>query len=103
MRRPSLDRMRLESRVAGRRRAVSFTLLRGAAAEELGIGRFAENDARFWPRPAQDPADPYDRAAGPVSGHEKVQPRAGKIIDDLKCRRRLVDGGVGGGLELLGE
>ena len=49
---------------------------------------------------AQHAADAGHSAARAVGGDQIVEARPGKIIDDLARRRRLVDGGIGLGLEL---
>ena len=74
-----------------------------SAADELRVGRLAENDARFRPLAAQHFGDAGDGSAGAIAGHEPVEPRSGEIIDDFARGRRFVNGGVGLGLELARE
>ena len=95
--------MRFERRVAAGWCAVGGTLLLAAAADQLRIGRLAKDDPGFGPLLAQDAADARDRAAGAIAGDEIIKPRSREVGDDFARGRRLVDVGVGFGLELTGE
>ena len=57
VRRPALDRVRLEGRVARRGRTVGHALLHLPAADQLGVGGLAEHDARLRTFPAQHAGD----------------------------------------------
>jgi len=87
--------------MAGGRRAVGSALLRLAAADELGVGRFAQHDPGLGPLDAQHARHARQRAAGAVAGDEPVEPLALEVGQDLARRRRLVDLGIGRRLELV--
>src|SRR5690606_4324785 len=82
---------------------VRATLLAVAAPDELRIGGLGKHDLRFWPFAAEYARYADHRSAGAIAGHEPVEARASEIVDDLAAGRRLVDVGIGGGLELPGE
>ena len=85
------------------RRAVGGALLRFAAADQLRVGRLAQDDLGLRPLLAQHAADAGQRAAGAIAGDEIVEPLALEVGQDLARRGRLVDLGVGFGLELVGQ
>src|SRR5690606_16329518 len=103
IRRPTLNRVRLEGRVAGRRRAASVSYLGLAAAEELRVRRFAQDNAGLRPFSCQNATNTRDGATCPVAGDEIVQARPGEIVDDLASGCHFVDVCIGFGLELTGQ
>src|SRR6185312_834923 len=98
--RPALHRMRLESRVRRRRRAIQFAGLLYPAAEQLRVFGFANDDLRIGHLLRQHPRYTLQRAASAVSGHPIVEPVAHEILDDLARRRAGMNVGVGLVLEL---
>jgi hypothetical protein len=79
-----------------------WALLSDATADQLGVRRFAQNNAGLWPFTPQHARNAGDGSAGPIAGHKGVQALAGKVIDDFPGVV-LVDVGVGLGLELSRE
>ena len=92
--------MRLESRVRRGRRSVGLPRLLDAAAQELRVFRLADDDLRAGHLLREDPRHAFQRSARPVSGHPVVELLALEVGEQLACGGVLVDGGVGGGLEL---
>src|SRR5690606_38242188 len=79
VRRPALDRVRFEGRMARRRCTGGIALLDLTAAEELRVRGLAEDDLHFRSLAAQDATDAGDGAARAVAGDEVVEPRACEI------------------------
>ena len=103
VRRPALDRVRLERGMARSRARRHRCAAAGCRADELGVGRFGKDDLRVREALLQHPPDPRHRAAGAVAGDEIVEPLALEVSEDLGRGGALVDVGVGPGLELVGE
>ena len=95
--------MRLPCGMAAGGRPIGGALLSDAASDQLGVRRFAQNNAGLWPFTPQHARNAGDGSAGPIAGDKDVQALAGKVINDFPGGRALVDVGVGLGLELSRE
>src|SRR5689334_21921080 len=95
--------MWFESGVAAGRCISVATLLRDAAADELGIGGLAKNNFRVWTFLTQHPRDARDGAAGAIAGDPVVQSLTGEISQNFAGGGILVHLRVVGGFKLVGQ
>ena len=100
IRSPALHRMRLECRMRHRGGTVGIALLCDAAAQQLRLFRFADDDLGLGPLFRQHARDALERAAGAISGDPIVQRLAFEIVDDFAGGGAGVNVGIGFILEL---
>jgi hypothetical protein len=81
-------KMRLEARMAQGRRAVVAPSCAPAAAHQLDVGRFAEDDSGLKPLSPQHARNAAQRAAGAVAG-ETSRVAAIEVGEDLTGGRGL--------------